>query len=225
LEQAFAPIKKLNDWLNEDEFNRLQPWTQAIQSLAIFLAKLPLRAVRNILNMLINIVRAAVYAVSQPLQTTTKLAKMLVLLLKALMEPGTWSRMGAGMLGATLGQAALGNPLAPIGLIIGGAMLCGGLCAGALVTAIKYRHEEGCLAEVGKAIFLQLKQCPEAFLTGFLLGLMFGAIRAQQHKATQAQQQRVHDAIEQQRYQEHLKEIEANKLAYAEQNTYIWKYS
>ena len=180
------------------EMSRREKFEAALRALGIFLAKLPLRVARNILTMLFNIVKEALYTVAHPMKATMKLARMIVHLLKALTEPETWSKMGAGVIGGALGQLALGNPLAPIGFIIGAAMLCGGLLFGAVVAAINNSHEESPFREVGKQILKQLKQVPEAMLTGFLIGLMFGAIQ----KAD---------------YNKHLQEVEKNKMTYAKQ--------
>ena len=177
------------------QVSRRKLWKKALYAFGLFLVKLPLRAARNILALLVDIVKAAVYTVAHPVKATLKLAKMILNLLKALTKPETWSEMGAGMIGVSLGQLALGNPLVPIGFIIGAAMLFAGLSAGALVAAIEHYGEDECLGEVGKQIFEQLRKLPEAMLTGFLFGLMFGAIQKAQHK-------------------EHLEEV--NKSSYGE---------
>ncbi len=174
--QDLTGLTKLNAWLDKNEFR--EQYDHALTAVVIFLAKLPLRTARNILSLLMNIIRAAVYTVVHPMKATVKLAKLFIELLKALTLPDTWTKMGAGVVGATLGQAAVGNPLAPIGLIIGAAMACGGLCAGALAAAIRNKSKSGneILAAVGDELLRQIQQIPEAMLTGFLMGLMFGAL-------------------------------------------------
>jgi len=196
--KMLTPLANLNAWLATDELQQTE--NTALKAYGIFLLKLPLRAVSNIIKLLINILTAVGYTLVHPVKALGKLAIVLVNLIKALTEPDTWSKMGAGILGATLGQAAVGNPLAPIGLIVGATMMGIGI-SGAILDALLKKKE------VSTALFNQFKQIPEAFLTGFLMGLLFGAIN------------KARNAIEQQKYQEHLKELEKNKWTYAQQNS------
>lgn len=203
LTTLFSPLTHLNDWLNQDELNLID---EAWKAYAVFLVKLPLRAVRNIVQLLTLTVHALLYTMIHPAKAGIKLAIVLIQLIKALTQPETWTKMGAGMLGATLGQAAIGNSLAPIGLIVGATLLGVGLCGGVVQTLVKQRQNS--LAADLKAMLSQhLKQLPEAFLTGFLMGLIFGAIT------------KARNTIEQQHYKDHLDTIEKNKLAYAQQNS------
>jgi|SRR5690242_8836632 len=186
---TFAPLIRLNEWLLQDEFQK----SGALKSYAIFLVKLPLRAVRNVVQLPVTLIKALVYAITHPAKASIKLITTLISLLHALTQPETWSKMGVGILGATLGQTIVGNPLAPLGLIVGSALLGAGLCGGALMK--------------DKKISDQLKQLPEAFLTGFLMGLVFGTVT------------KVRNTIEQNHYKQHLSNIEKNKLAYAQQHS------
>ncbi len=126
---TFVPLIRLNEWLLQDEFQK----SGALKSYAIFLLKLPLRAIRNIVQLPVTIVKVIVYAITHPAKACIKLITALIYLLHALTQPETWSKIGVGILGATLGQAVVGNPLAPIGLIVGSALLGAGLCGGALM--------------------------------------------------------------------------------------------
>ena len=97
IKEKLAPLVKLNAWLNRDEIHeniystksmtRREEWKEALKTFGIFLAKLPLRAARNILAMVVNIVKEAVYTVAHPAKATMKLARMIANLLKALTEP------------------------------------------------------------------------------------------------------------------------------------------
>lgn len=168
-----APIKTLNEWLNKDELRR-DNWNSALDAICIFLAKLPLRAARNILSMVLNIVKMAVYStvytIVHPAKAAMKLARMLVRLLKELSKPETWAKVGAGIIGASLGQAAMGNVIAPLAMIIGGSMMCAGILGRFIVTLLDKNKDH---RDLGLDVNNLLKQIPEAFLTGFLTGLLF----------------------------------------------------
>lgn len=144
--------------------------------MAIFLVKLPFKAARNILKLLYNFVKAAIYAVNHPLKSLTKMAKYLVEIVYQLTEPETWSLIGAGMIGFSAGQALTGNPLSVIGFIIGAALLLGGISIGALRSALK--AEEGNVKdEVLKNLTKQAKAAMESASTAFVMGLILGAIQ------------------------------------------------
>lgn len=176
LQSKFAPLEKFNTWLNS---NGQGTW---YAQLATFLAKLPARAVRNIINLLYGIIKTAIYSAIHPLKSLNHLAKLLISLVDALTKPETWSKMGVGMMGASLGQAvSSGNPLSVIGLGIGGAMTIGGLTAGALKSAMN--EEKGNKAEAAKQNLLsQAKELPETALTGFCIGLIIGGIQRAMQK-------------------------------------------
>lgn len=170
IESMFAPLGKFNEWLNQNGFGT---W---YRQLAIFLVKLPLRAARNILQMLYRIVRGCLYSTVHPLKSLVHLAKLIDLLLIELTKPETWSKIGGGGLGASFGQSLVtGNPLSVVGIGIGAACLLGGLSISALRAALLAQTEKG-----GRAwgnFTHQLKQLPETALTGFFMGVMIGAVQ------------------------------------------------
>lgn len=171
IEKKFAPLTKFNHWLNRNGHGE---W---YQQLATFLVKLPMRSIRNIVQLIYNIIREACYAVVHPLKATNRLAKMLIALVNELTKPETWSKIGAGMIGGSLGQSLVtGQPFSLIGIGIGGGLLIGGLSAGALKAALK--AEKGCkFQEVKKNLRQQAQQLPEIALTGFCMGLLVGGIQ------------------------------------------------
>ncbi|MBS0655329.1 MAG: hypothetical protein JSR46_06110 [Verrucomicrobia bacterium] len=170
LKEEFAPLTAFNTWLDSNGDGAF------FEQLATFLVKLPARVVRNIVEVLYNIVHTAIYAAVHPLKALNQLAKLLVTLVYELTKPETWTMIGAGMVGAGAGQLAVtGNPLSAIGIGIGGALLIGGLSVGALQAALE--AEEGKRGEAAlKNLELQAKEIPEAMLTGFCMGLLIGAI-------------------------------------------------
>ena len=111
------------------------------------------------------------------MKAVLKLAKFLVLLASELTKPETWSKMGAGMAGAGLGQMLVtGNVLSLIGVVIGTAMTIGGITVSSLKAALK--AENGTRAHAVKEHLLATAQeLPEAFCTGLCMGLIVGAIQ------------------------------------------------
>lgn len=169
-------FRDFNAWLDEKEFK--ETYNNAFKELTVFLIKLPLRVMRNIINMIFSILKAAVFSAMHPARAAIKLTKLIINLLNELTKPAVWTKMGAGMVGASLGQAAVGNPLSPLGIIIGLALMCGGLAAGAIKEAIKNKEDK--LQHIKRELVDQLRAIPESFLTGFLIGLIFGAVQADQ---------------------------------------------
>ncbi len=165
IEAKFAPLTAFNEWL---EKNNAKSW---YHNLALFLVKLPIKAVRNIVRMLYSIIKSLCYAAVHPLKTPIRIAKMLVRLLHELTKPDTWARLGAQVAGASAGHAILSlNPYALIGVGIGAAISTIGLTAGAIKTAID--HE----GTIKNYLLTQLASLPEAALTGFFIGLATGSI-------------------------------------------------
>lgn len=165
----------LSDW------SRTQPLSYKIAhslgKLAILLTTLPLKAARNIANLLYQTLKAIAYGVVHPIEGAAKLAKLLISMAHAMTKPETWTMMGAGMVGAGLGQMALGNVFAPIATIVGAAIMALGLSVGAIIQAIQ---KEGYNTRTEAALdylLQQGKQIPEAMMTGFLMGLLIGAIQ------------------------------------------------
>ena len=89
--------------------------------LATFLAKLPLRAARNVIYLLYNILKEILYFALHPLKTLTRLAKLFVTICYKMATPESLALMGSGVIGATLGFSILsGNLLSVIGVAMGG---------------------------------------------------------------------------------------------------------
>lgn len=156
IQSQLTPFQEFNTWLNESGNGNL------IQQLAVYLAKLPMRAVRNIVQLLYRVLEGCMTGVVHPLQSLSHLARLMISLLQALTEPQLWSKMGVGMLGTSFGQSLVtGNPISIIGCLIGSALVVSGLTVGALQTELS----------------THLQALPEAALTGFFMGLMVGSIQ------------------------------------------------
>jgi|GEM_PF-5103460 hypothetical protein len=172
IEKKFVVLPEFNRWLDATNQGN---W---FQQLAAFLCKLPPRAARNVIRLLVRAIKTAYYAAVHPLKALNQLAKTLVLLINELTKAQTWSTMGAGMMSASLGQAlASGNPLSLIGIGIGGAMFIGGLSVGALQAALRTERKDEKAAAAIKQVWEQIKPLPESMLTSFFIGLLIGGIQ------------------------------------------------
>lgn len=171
IQNTFAPLTEFNHRLNS---NGEGEW---YKQLATFLVKLPMRAVRNIVQMFYTLIKEILYTAVHPLKSLTNLAKLFVNFLNELSKPANWSKIGAGIVGASLGQALAANTaVSGIGTGIGAAMICAGLSIETIKAAIEAEKGSKWQA-VGEVCLSQLKQMPESMLTGFLMGLIMGSIQ------------------------------------------------
>lgn len=172
IENKFLPLFEFNDWLNAKTDGA---W---YKELALFLAKLPLKAARNIISLLYNVIKGILQTAVHPAQSLVGLVKMVIELVKALARPETWSKIGAGLIGASAGQAlAMGNPVSLIALGIGGALLVGGLSVSTFLAAMRGEA-------VGQHLLKQGAELSESALTGFLMGLLVGGVQRLCHDQT-----------------------------------------
>lgn len=150
------------------------------KQLATFLMKLPLRVAIKVVNQLFNLIKMVIdvptYILMHPLKTPLKAAKLLIQLVHALVQPETWTKMGMGMMGATMGKVAVSsNPMGVLAIGIGGALALAGISVGTLKTALLAEKHMG--KEVKAYLFEQAKQIPEDFLTGFGMVMMMEGIQ------------------------------------------------
>lgn len=168
--KLFSKDTVFNTWLND---NGCGTW---YLQLAICLAKLPLRTARNILSMVHEIITSIIATCNHPSRSLTNLARLILRLIDELQHPETWSRIGAGTMGSTLGFAcSTGSPLALMGFGIGGAMVIAGMTFGLLQKALE---EECDPQKVVYAYLLQESfQLSETLLTGFVTGALIGFVQ------------------------------------------------
>lgn len=174
-EKEDSCLNRFNQWLADNGHGQ---WYKQV---ATYLAKLPLRAAYNVLSLLFNLIKTALsippQLIMHPLRAPIKLAKLLVNLVHALMQPETWAKIGAGMIGSTLGQAALAsNPIGLMAIGIGGALVLGGLTIGTLKTAIVAEKGMG-FRDVKCYLKEQLLKMPENALTGFCMVMLLEGIQ------------------------------------------------
>ncbi|MBS0655990.1 MAG: hypothetical protein JSR46_09450, partial [Verrucomicrobia bacterium] len=161
--------KQFNAWIDE---NNHSSW---YKQLGIFLLKLPLKAVRNILRLAYFALKATVYLFVHPLKAIPFAGKLIIELIDLFCKPETYTKVGAGMLGASLAHLMISGGFglhSYIGLGIGGGFFLFGLSASALRDFAKAEKGHG-LTAVKNTLINQLKEVPELMLTGFLIGLLF----------------------------------------------------
>ena len=177
IEEQFAPLQEFNVWLNS---NGQGTW---YLQLATCLAKLPVRAARNIVQLMYNVIQGILYTAVHPCKALNHLAQQIVSLAHALTQPETWSKIGAGAMGTACGQALItGLPLSVIGMGIGGAMTIAALSMGALKAAL-YADNHSKLDAAAENFSTQIKQLPESLLTGLFLRVLIGGIQRSLQKS------------------------------------------
>lgn len=178
----FAPVRSLNKFLDEEHAG---PW---YEKLPLFLVKLPPRAIRNIVRIVYNVIKGVCYGVVHPLQGLNHAAQYIIHLIHALSKPKNIAKLGAGVIGASLGQMAMTGGLGPhayIGLALGGGIFLTGLLSGAIKTIVKEDKDK--LRAVGVNLWNVVKEVPESMLTGFIVGVVLGAIQHHVQKTTNVQ--------------------------------------
>ncbi|MFI5344262.1 MAG: hypothetical protein ACHQUC_08585 [Chlamydiales bacterium] len=217
IQDTFSSLTTFNSWLRS---NGDGAWHA---QLATYLAKLPLRAAYNIVTLLCNAIKGILYTATHPLKGLNAIAKQLILLVHSLTQPETWSKIGAGMIGAGIGQSLiLSNPISVVAIGIGAACVIAGVSFGALKAAIESESSKK-FEKTGHHVIQQLQQIPESFLTGFLMALLTSGIRKIMTKDREMHTQK--DQI--QKKQTQIKKVESSHhvttleeaKAYAEQFT------
>lgn len=202
IEKKFAGLTKFNAWLDS---NGQGAW---YKQLAIFLAKLPLRSIRNILKLLYNTIKGVINFCIHPITSVHEFINNLRTLCRELLKPETWSKIGIGMIGGGLGQAALGSPISVISMGIGAAFLAAGLTVGSIQAARAVDRGLRTNA-VGQYLLGQAKQLPELLMTGFSMGLIMGCIQRSVQK----------------NYENRMREDYANKLRQHDENLRTYSIS
>jgi hypothetical protein len=133
-------------------------------------------------HILYNIAKSALIFTFHPLKALNHIARMVLLLAQVIADPSIWGKIGNGIVGGTLGQAAItGHPLSVLGLIIGGALSVGGISMTAFLQAID--AERGRRGETFvHSMEEQILEIPENTLTGFVLGLIIGGVQNALHQ-------------------------------------------
>ena len=201
----FDRLKEMTGWNTLDA-----SMTKAIDAnwLVKFLntvVQLPIKSVKKILNQFYNLIKSILHAIVHPVQGVEKLARMFLNLIRALITPETWTSMGGGMIGASLGTAAMGNPVSVIGVTIGAAAIAAGLTLGSLkaaLSAYKKTEDQGAYAAMHAAINnlgTQLSELPQAVSDGILMAIIMGGIQKIAKKyqdKTIVKEEQIHTQVE-----------------------------
>jgi hypothetical protein len=135
-----------------------------------------MRSARNVIRLAYNMVKLLLYIAVHPLKGTSHLLQMIVVLIHEFTFPETWTRLGAAMLGAGLGQGLIISlPISQLALWGAGILILGGLALGMLQAALHAEKGEK-FERLKDNGWEQIKGLPEAFLTGFCTGLVVGGV-------------------------------------------------
>ncbi len=160
-----------NEWLNK---NNGETW---YEQLDIYLCKLPLKMIYNVVSLLSHIIGSVCYSAIHPLKALNHLAQFLLHVAYAFTLPETWCLFGAGMITSSAGQSlASGNPLLLLGIVIGSALAAGGFGLSVLKATVAAEEGTKLKAEEAAAKNL-LKQVTETMLQSFCMGLLIGKIQ------------------------------------------------
>lgn len=176
-------IEPLSDW-DERWLQRSVEGSLPIK-VVVTLLRAPICAVRNVLVLFYSITKTIFQTCIHPVDAFFNFGLFLIDFIHALLKPENLSKMGAGMIGASLGQALVaGNPVSAIGAGLGATLVILGLSMGALKAALMV--DEGFRKQAAQENFIQqVEKLPEMFFTGFLMGLFLGGIqRAVQKPST-----------------------------------------
>lgn len=154
IEKKLGKLDGFNKWLDDTGKGHL------IWRMACMLAKMPLRIARNVVRLLYQAIKCLAYGMTHPAKAIVQLGKIGVLLAKSLTKSETWYKMGWGMMGAGLGNAAV--TLNPFALILSGAGFLA-LMIGLLMDDKRFHIEN-------------VQKGMDAFFTGLAAGATFGAV-------------------------------------------------
>ena len=208
----------IKNWIENNSFSY-----KILNNLANFLEfviGLPLKSASNILKQLYRILKIVPVSVIHPLETTAKLAKLIINFVHSLTQSETWVKMGVGMMGAGLAQMALGNLFASPAIIIGAIITTSAVSMGAVIAAIQKKQGETRIEAILSYLLKTGKQIPEAMMTGFLIGLLIGAIQKATSKPiveTKTEYKQFEKRIEYQR-EPTLQDIEEAAHKFAHEN-------
>ena len=168
IRSQFSNLSRYNAWLRSDETTG-----SLSRDTAMYLVRLPLRALHNIVTLFYIVIKEILFAIAHPMKAVIQTARQIVIFIYDLTQPETWSKIGASIIGSEVAQMLiLTNPILPISVGIGIFVLVGGLCVGALRAAVLSKdHEEEAASEY---LLRQSKVIPENFLTSFFIGIAMG---------------------------------------------------
>lgn len=172
IEELLQPASAFNDWLKSSGHGQ---WHQ---KLCIWLLKAPLRLVAKVIQIVYGTIKCIAYSAVHPLKALIEFAKVFVEFIYSLTESITYTKMGAGTIGASLAQAALSGGFgvhAYIGLAIGGGLLVIGMLWGTIEAAITAEKGQ-ILRTVANEFWQHSKAIPISLIVGFLFALVIGAV-------------------------------------------------
>lgn len=160
-----------NEWLNNHDADT---W---YKELAIYVGKLPLKGIYQVVSLLRHIIEISCYSIVHPLKAFGSFAQYLIDFIYSFTQAETWCILGASMASSSVGQSLIsGNPLFSLGIAIGGALFLAGLSAHALQAATQAK-EDSRLESAEKAVKQLLARLPAAVVRSMFMGFLIGKIQ------------------------------------------------
>ncbi len=146
------------------------------KKLGSYLVKLPLKSIRNILNLVYNVIKASVFGLVHPLKAMTEVPAFIVSLIVAMQNPEFYISAGAGIIGSVTSQCVFTGLFLPgaISLAVGALLLGVGLSWDALKTLDDSLED----ASLGKVLWKDLDLIFQSFTTGVITGSLVSLTRA-----------------------------------------------
>lgn len=170
IEKKFRPLHKFNEWLDGKGSGE---W---YKQLALFLIKLPLKVARNYIRLIYLIVRTVFTTAVHPIVACNRLCILLIKTLRAIWDaiwdPRVHVKIGANMIGASLGYLLIAGPATPYLLSIGISLVIAGIVNVGFHTPEYMRYE---------AVKEQIIALPQHLLNGFCFGAIAGGINVAVH--------------------------------------------
>lgn len=160
---------KINKFLDEEHTNE----TKLVQAVFFTTLLIP-KVLRNIVGLVYNTLKLICEFCVHPLDTIASCILFLSRAILALKDPKLFSSAGAGVIGLAIGQGII-TPQSIIAYIVGASLIGVGFLYGAIKAAVN-AEEGGRWEAVIKELEDQIKDLPESFLTGLLMGVTLGAI-------------------------------------------------
>lgn len=182
--KVINPVRLGNNWYEVsddltglDAVKGVNVWLDGKKDPAwLKVAKIVPRLIRTVVILAYHPIKFTAYFILHPCKAVIRLTKFACDILTALAtKPELWTNVGAGFIGAGLGNSFVTGGMSLLMSMLGAGMIAIGLVFGAVKSACS--AEAGHKWEAVWEMFLeQMKELPEAFLTGLTLGALFGGI-------------------------------------------------
>lgn len=194
-EEKVAPLLNSTDAAEFREWLYSNGHGQWYQRLGVALAKTPHRLGYNIMCHVYSILKALIYTAVHPIRSVHDAAAYFVNFLHSLTLPETWTKIGAGMVGVSLGYSLVGFPVSALGVGLGITLMATGIAYEAIRTAAKAQKGQKWQSVIDMLVDKHIQHVPLALTTGLFSGVYLGAAQKLMSIPTQAEVQQYVDSF------------------------------